>query len=226
MTRISKYPLVAVGVVAVAMTSGVVAQQQPSAGERYAQALADVAITARYNTQIEQQLRSQQAEIAALDAEIGALDATAAAVEPLLQKMFMQLEEFVHNDLPFFAAERATRIERLRDLMATVDASPGERFRRLVEAYQIEMEYGRTMSAYKDKLGDGRDAEFVRLGRVSLFYRTTDGSETGYWDNQQKAWVPDRNSARAIEQALAIAKEERAPDLIVVPVPAPQGGRS
>ncbi len=88
------------------------------------------------------------------------------------------------------------------------------------------MEYGRTMSAYKDKLADGRDAEFVRLGRVSLFYRTEDGTESGYWDQQQKTWVPDRNSARAIEQALAIAKEQKAADLIIVPVPAPQGGRS
>ena len=97
---------------------------------------------------------------------------------------------------------------------------------RLLEAYQIELEYGRTMSAYKDKLADGREAEFVRLGRVSLYYRTADGAESGYWDNQQKMWVADRNSARLIEQALAIAKEQKAPDLIVVPVPAPQGGRS
>ena len=77
------------------------------------------------------------------------------------------------------------------------------------------------MSAYKDKLADGREAEFVRLGRVSLYYRTADAAESGYWDNQQKMWVADRNSARLIEQALAIAKEQKAPDLIVVPVPAP-----
>jgi hypothetical protein len=73
---------------------------------------------------------------------------------------------------------------------------------------------------------DGRDAEFVRLGRVSLLYRTDDGQESGYWDNQQKSWVPDPSSSRAIENALAIAKETKAADLIIVPVPAPQGGRS
>ena len=224
MTRISKYPIVAGALLAAAITSGALAQ--PSAGERYARSLAEVDIAARYNTTIEQQLRSQQTEIAAIEQQIAGLDATAAAVEPLLQKMFTQLEEFVKNDVPFFAMERAARIEKLREVMGRLDAPAGERFRRVMEAYQIEMEYGRTMSAYKEKLADGRDAEFVRLGRVSLFYRTADGTESGYWDQQKKMFVADRNSARAIELALGIAKEQKAPDLIVVPVPAPQGGRS
>lgn len=226
MTRIWNIPLVAGGLWAVAVTGSAMAQQQPSSGERYAQSLSEAEITARYNTQIEQQVRSQQTEITALEQQIAGLDATAAAVEPLLQKMFTQLEEFVKNDVPFFANERSMRIEKLRDVMARVDAPAGERFRRLLEAYQIEMEYGRTMSAYKEKLADGRDAEFIRLGRVSLFYRTEDGAEAGYWDQQKKMWVADRDSARAIELALGIAKEQKAPDLIVVPVPAPQGGRS
>jgi hypothetical protein len=110
--------------------------------------------------------------------------------------------------------------------MQNVDASPSEKFRRLMEAYQIEMESGRTMTAYRQKLADGRDAEMVRLGRVVLLYRVMESGETGYWDNEQKQFVPDPSAATAIEEALSIAKEERAPDLIIVPVPAPQGGRS
>ena len=88
------------------------------------------------------------------------------------------------------------------------------------------MEYGRTMSSYKQTLTDGREAEMVRLGRVSLMYRTVEDGETGYWDNESKAFVADPDLAGEIENALAIAKEERAADLIIVPVPAPQGGRS
>jgi seryl-tRNA synthetase len=175
--------------------------------------------------QIEQQLRSQQEEITSLEAQVAALDATAVDVQPLLQRMFDELVAFVADDVPFFKEERDTRIGRLRELMASVDASPSEKFRRIMEAYQIEMEYGRTMSSYKQTLADGREAEMVRLGRVSLMYRTVDG-ETGYWDNTSKAWVADPDAAAEIEEALSIAKEERAPDLITVPVPAPQGGRS
>ena len=226
MTRISKhrFATIAGGLLAIAFTSSAPAQQ--AGGERYARTLADADITARYNVQIEQQLRSQQAEIAVLEQEIAALDATALDVQPLLQRMFDELVQFVGADVPFFQDERTARIDRLRELMARVDASASEKFRRLVEAYQIEMEYGRTMTAYKGTLSDGREAEFVRLGRVSLMYRTVDGAESGYWDNQQKTWVADEDAASAIEEALAIAKEEKAADLIIVPVPAAQGERS
>jgi hypothetical protein len=52
-----------------------------------------------------------------------------------------------------------------------------------------------------------------------------EGGETGYWDNESKQFVPDPDSAAAIENALSIAKRS-AHDLIIVPIPAPQGGRS
>ena len=226
MTRISKHPFAAIGggLMAIAISSGAFAQQ--NAGERYARTLAEADITTRYDRQIEQQVQSQQAEIATLQQQIAALDATAEAIPSLLDRMFSALDEFVRGDVPFFADERTQRMDKLRDIIGNPDTSPAEKFRRLMEAYQIEMEYGRTMTAYKAKMPDGRDAEFVRLGRVSLLYRTDDGQESGYWDNQQKSWVPDPSSSRAIENALAIAKETKAADLIIVPVPAPQGGRS
>jgi hypothetical protein len=228
MTRISKrrFAAVAGGLWAITAAGSGGAQQQQSGGDRYARTLAEADITARYNVQLEQQVGSQEQEIAKLEQEIAALDATAVDVQPLLQRMFDELVQFVANDVPFFKDERDGRIDVLRELMARVDASASEKYRRLLEAYQIEMEYGRTMSAYKQTLADGREAEMVRLGRVALMYRTVEGAETGYWDNERKEWVADPGSAGQIEEALGIAKEERAADLIIVPVPAPQGGRS
>ena len=69
--------------------------------------------------------------------------------------------------------------------MDRADVTISEKYRRILEAYQIELEYGRTLDAYEGRLGAGADArtvEFVRLGRVTLMYRTLDGSETGYWE--------------------------------------------
>jgi len=214
----------AAGLLAATVGAAAIAQESP--GERYARTLAEAEIAARYNMHIEEQLRSQEQQIAALQEQIAQLDATAVDVQPLLQRMFDDLVEFVANDIPFFKEERDQRIDRLRELMAQVEASPSEKFRRLLEAYQIEMEYGRTMSSYRQTLADGREADILRLGRVSLMYRTIEDEETGYWDHERKEWVRDQSAARAIEEAIGIAKEERAPDLIVVPVPAPQGGRS
>ncbi len=226
MTRIpnNKFAALAGTLLSIAAAGTGIAQE--TGGDRYARALAETQITARYNVQIEQQLRSQTEEIAALEAQIAGLDATAVDVQGILQRMFDELVQFVANDVPFFKDERDQRIERITELMASVDASPSEKFRRLVEAYQIEMEYGRTMSSYRQTLADGRAAEMVRLGRVVLMYRVIDGGETGYWDNDSKQFVADPDSSTEIEEALSIAKEERAPDLIIVPVPAPQGGRS
>jgi hypothetical protein len=78
------------------------------------------------------------------------------------------------------------------------------------------------MFAYKGQLEDGRDADFLRLGRVSMVYRTVDGEEAGYWDAEQKAWVVDSDLAKAIHEAVQIATKEIAPDLVILPVPAPR----
>ena len=226
MTRTSNNKWAAFAAGLLSMAAAGAGSAQETGGDRYARTLAEAAITSRYNVQIEQQLQSQTEEIASLEQQIAGLDATAVDVQSMLQRMYDELVQFVQNDVPFFKEERDQRIERLSELMASVDASPSEKFRRLVEAYQIEMEYGRTMSAYRQTMADGRDAEMVRLGRVVLMYRVIDGGETGYWDNDSKQFVADPDSATEIEEALSIAKEERAPDLIIVPVPAPQGGRS
>src|SRR5262245_11974629 len=226
MTRISNDKLAAItlGLLSLAAAGAGVAQE--TGGERYARALADAAITQRYNTTIEQRLRSQEQEIASLEQQIEGLDATAVDVQAMLQRMYDELVTFVQGDVPFFKEERDQRMQRITELMQSVEASPSEKFRRLMEAYQIEMEYGRTMTAYKQTLDDGREAEVVRLGRLVLLYRVIEGGETGYWDNERKQWVADPDSRAAIENALSIAKEEKAPDLIIVPLPAPQGARS
>ena len=214
------------GLIALAFAGAASVATAQDASTRYAQVLAAADTVARYNVTVEQHLRAQELEIQSLQAQIAGLDATAADVQPMLQKMYDDLDAFVKGDVPFFAAERQARLDRLRDLMLQVDANPGEKYRRLIEAYTIEMEYGRTMDSYKAPLTDGREADFIRLGRVSLMYRTVDGAESGYWDNMAKAWVPAPDYSSEIEEALKIAKQEGAPDLITVPVPAPQGGRS
>lgn len=208
--------------------AALVRAQDNSAGERYAKIMADSESLARFNEQLSGQLKSQESQVAQFELQLAEMDATAAQVTPLIQKMFDSLEAFLAVDLPFLDPTQAgpdsrqERIERIRQLMANESASNGERYRRLLEAYQIEVDYGRTMVSYKGKLTDGREADFVRVGRVSLMYRTADGEESGYWDAQQKKWVVANEYNKAIENAVLIATKEMAPDLVTVPVPAPQ----
>ena len=87
-----------------------------------------------------------------------------------MQKMLDTLEQFVALDVPFLLEERSEpRRELLEEMMARADVTLSEKYRRIVEAYQVEMDYGRTIEAYEGKLGDGDDArtvQFLRVGRV------------------------------------------------------------
>jgi len=70
-------------------------------------------------------------------------------------------------------------------MMPRADVTVSEKYRRIVEAYQLEMEYGRTIEAYRGER-DGKTVDFLRVGRVGLMYQSPDGKETGYWDAQRK----------------------------------------
>ncbi|HUE37895.1 MAG TPA: DUF3450 domain-containing protein, partial [Candidatus Binatia bacterium] len=127
-------------------------------------------------------------------------------------------------DVPFLIEERTQRVANLKQMMTRADVSTSEKYRRILEAYQIEMEYGRTLEAYEGKLGNGdkaRTVQFVRMGRVALMYQTPDGKETGYWDGGGKKWVVDDGYAHDVREAIRVAKKQGAPDLLWVPVQAP-----
>jgi hypothetical protein len=153
----------------------------------------------------------------------------ARVVVPLTLKMLDTLENFVDLDVPFLIEERRKRIKNLQSVMGRADVSLSEKYRRVLEAYQIEMEYGRTLEAYDGHLGEGEEArtvQFLRVGRVSLMYQTLDGSETGYWDANTSSWVVANDYRRAFEQGIGVAKKLTAPDLIRVPVPSPTRSES
>jgi hypothetical protein len=194
------------------------------AASLYAQASADAESLKRYNEQLGEQVKSQAEEIASVEKQLIDIETTNREVQPLMQQMVDTLDQFVALDIPFLADERRERVQSLKDMMVRADVTISEKYRRILEAYQIELEYGRTLDAYEGRIGLGEDArtvEFVRLGRVSLMYRTIDGSETGYWDIGKKEWVVDASYKEAIEEALRVARQDGAPDLLVVPVPAP-----
>ena len=200
---------------------------QDAAG-RYAQAMADADSLERYNKQLNSQVNSQDTEIASIERQLLDIETTNREVQPLMQQMVDTLDQFVKLDVPFLLEERTARVQRLKDMMARADITISEKYRQVLEAYQIELDYGRTLDAYQGRLpgAEERTVEFVRLGRVSLMYRTLDGSETGYWDRQQKKFVPDASYKDDIQRALKVARWQGAKELLIVPVPAPQEVRS
>ncbi|EIT68496.1 MULTISPECIES: DUF3450 domain-containing protein [Hydrocarboniphaga] len=186
----------------------------------YRQALAEYDTLKAYNDQLAVQVGSQQQEIDAINLQLGEIDTTAHQVLPMLTRMVATLEKFVSLDMPFLPEERTKRIKGLKDMMARADVSLSEKYRRIVEAYQIEMEYGRTLESYAGKVGD-KTVDFLRAGRVSLLYQTLDGMETGYWDASAKKFVSDNSFREEIKAAIKVAKKQAAPDFVTVAVSSP-----
>lgn len=198
-------------------------QKQDMAG-KYRQALADTESLKKYNEQLAVQVKSQTERIADMNRQLVDIEATQRNALPLMQRMVDTVEQFVALDVPFLIEERTRRVQNLKQMMARADVSTSEKYRRILEAYQIEMEYGRTLEAYEGKLGEGDQAktvQFVRIGRVVLMYQTPDGRETGYWDASEKKWVEDGGYTHEAREAIRVAKKQGAPDLLWAPVSAP-----
>ena len=136
------------------------------------------------------------------------------------------LEEFVEVDIPFLERERSIRIAELHKLMKRPDVPTSEKYRRISEAYQIELEYGHTIEAYEGEMdvgGESRTVAFLRFGRLGLYYMTLDGHEIGFWDNTADEWVAlDDEYRLPLDQAIRIARKQLPPDLIRLPIPAPE----
>jgi hypothetical protein len=179
-----------------------------------------------YNAQLSKLITSQEAELASLDHQIANVTVIGREVTPLMLRMVDGLDQFIQLDIPMLTKEREERLANLRDLMDRADVEDSEKYRRIMEAYQIENEYGRTIEVYQDTLemdGQERTLDFLRIGRISLLYQTLDGDEVGAWDQAGRQWVKLGSEYRdSIRKGVRIARKQLAPDMIRVPVSAPE----
>ena len=175
-----------------------------------------------YNTQLRKQINSQEQEMADLNAAIDEVSVVERQITPLMIRMIDGLEQFIALDVPFLPEERANRVADLKAMMDRADVAASEKFRRVMEAYQVEMDYGRTMEAYSGIHsidGKERDVEFLRLGRTALIYQTRDASSQGVWNKQTRQWEElDSGYRTQITKGLRMAKKQLAPDLLMLPV--------
>lgn len=186
----------------------------------YRQTISEARTLKAYVEQFGAQVKSQQDEIAVKATAIADAETTSREVMPMMVKMLATLEQFVALDVPFLLDERNKRVEELKSIMARADVTVSEKYRRIVEAYQIEMEYGRTLDVTEGTIGD-RTVKFLRVGRIALMYSSLDGKEVGYWDVKSRQWIADNSYADAVASGIKVASKQSAPDFVRVPVYAP-----
>ena len=191
----------------------------------YRQTTQQIQDLAAYNEQLSKLVATQKVELADYERQFEDLEITKRRILPLIVRMIDVLEKFVSVDIPFLEKERTMRIAELRKLMERPDVATSEKYRRVSEAYQIELEYGHNIEAYEGEMennGESRTVNFLRFGRLGLYYMSLDGLDIGYWDNTQDKWVPlGAEYRQPLDRGIRIARKQLPPDLIL-PIPAPE----
>lgn len=180
-----------------------------------------------YNGLLQKQLDDQNAEIAQIQESIQDVALIERQIIPLMVRMIDTLEQFVELDIPFLLEERRKRVQKLRAMMERADVTAAEKFRRVIEAYQIEGEYGRTIEAYKGVVtieGKEKEVDFLRIGRTAALYQTVGKDATGAWDKKTGQWetLPPEIYRNQVSKGLRVARKQIAPDLLILPVVAPE----
>jgi len=180
-----------------------------------------------YNARLERQIDNQMKRVASIDQSIDQVTIIQRQMLPLVERMIDGLEQFVELDVPFQQEERLERVNFLRDNLDRADISVAEKFRGVLEAYNIELQYGRGIDTYRGTIdlgGSDRDVDFLRVGRIALVYQTTDGAVSGAWDKASGSWadLPAGEYDAAIRKGIRIAKKQATIELLNMPVSAPE----
>ena len=201
------------------------AQETRNLLEEYRRLLDGSEYQAAYTRELEELEQVQQRQLAALREQIAQARVTRQRIVPLMRSMADSLEKFVVLDLPFHQEERVAAVLELKQRLRRPELSVEAKFRLLLEAFQLELDYGGNIESWRGPLQLGAQelsVEYLRIGRVALYYRSLDGSASGYWGVEEQAWIPlDERFNRGIGQALRVAQNVAAPQLLSLPLPVP-----
>ncbi len=180
-----------------------------------------------YNEQLSTQVKGQENLIIRFDASISQVALIERQMAPLVEKMAASLQDFIALDLPFDFEERQERMAFIQDNLAAADIDVAEKFRQVIEAYQIENTYGRKIDTYQDIVtlnGTEQDVNVLRVGRIAMVCQTKDATTSARWDNDNRTWdVLDNVIYRnAIRNGIKMAKKQASIDILTLPIAAPE----
>ncbi|MBT8105068.1 MAG: DUF3450 domain-containing protein [Woeseiaceae bacterium] len=178
-----------------------------------------------YNRLMRAQVDGQQATLDDIALSMDRVDVINRQIFPLMERMIDGLEQSIGLDVPFLMEERSQRMEDLKTIMERSDVTVAEKFRKVMEAYQIENDYGTSSEFYTQSLtidGATRSFNMLRIGRIGLYFQSDDTQVTGRWNNEIRDWEIDNSARNEVRKGLRMARQLIAPELIVIPVEAPE----
>jgi hypothetical protein len=172
-----------------------------------------------YNEQKRIQIKAQLDLMDKLDEQLVQVVVMQRQIPPLAQRMLESLESFIVLDTPFRVEERQNRIDLVRASLAKPKVTASEQVRQVLEAYNIEAEYGRKIDTYESALVDGTVVNILVIGRIGMFYQTKDEQSSGRWNNETNSWDDLPGSYRKpIRDGIRMAKKLAPTDMLLMPV--------
>ena len=238
----------AAAIILVPLAFAPAANAQSSGNEvTYRELLDAIAATKVSLAQQELFVAQQKEKIKSLENQLNGLDEWKASIEPMLGKMTTSIANQVKSDYPFEMDRRGPRIAALQNTIADSATSVGDKYRKALNVYKLEVNYGQSMEAKKGnhpinptiRVGDEKwekedngkikldkngnkieifDGSYLRYGRLAYVYLQADSSEALRYDLQKKEWVKIPKSKIAdIRRAVKMASGEAAPNVVKVP---------
>jgi hypothetical protein len=205
-----------------------VVDQTRSAFDNYQRVLKDINTLEVYNAVQQRLVDDQNRDLDQLRDSIDQVSVIERQVTPLMTRMIAGLDAFIDLDMPFLLEERKARVKFLNDLVDRSDVTVAEKFRNVMEAWQIENDYGTFSESYSGQLevnGTMRQVDFLKIGRVALLYLTPDGPIAGAWDKRTGTWTSplDSDLRAAIAEGIDIVKTgSAAAEMFLVPITPPE----
>jgi len=164
----------------------------------------------------------QQENIRRIEQKQQGLKTLQGELEPYLNEVFVRLTRFVESDLPFLQEERAKRLSFIGESLGDYHLTASEKLRRLLEALQVEADYGRhpeVDEAFIDLAGKPTKVRLLRLGRLVIYYLTIDGQAAGRYDVNSGGWEElSGDSVPEIKSAIQMIGKSRTMELVNLPV--------
>ena len=179
------------------------------------------AIAEQKITLAQQQLyvSQQDVEISSLNSQIDGLDDWKAEITPMLGKMTTGIAGQINSDYPFEMERRLPRLQSLENTLNDPATAIGDKYRKALNVYKLEVNYGQSMEAKKGnhplnptiRVGDDRwvkdedgeitinkktnlreeifDGSYLRYGRLAYVYLQADSSQALRYDLDAKEWT-------------------------------------
>jgi hypothetical protein len=172
--------------------------------------------------ELQENIAGTRRRIAEKEKQLAAIEQIRTRIEPFLHESLTTLRQQIDADLPFLPEERRQRLARLDELLEDPDVAISEKYRKVLEAWMVEAEYGNTIEVYQQTIAVDNNEMLVnvfRLGRISLFYQTLDHNGCGFFDVAAGTWRPlpdDYN--RTLSTAIDIGTKRKPAELLSLPL--------